>query len=685
MNQRIWTKSWRMIFAAALAFPFFAFAATPLAAQTPPSPEYAWDRLGPPGGDVISLAAGPGSALYLGTADGHVFASDDAAAHWELRGRAGARLDGVVQRLLVDARNPLHLFAAVWFQDPASGGGVFRSDDAGRTWALAGLRGEAVRALEQSASNPEVLTAGARSGVFRSNDGGANWQRISPAGDAELRNLDSLAIDPRDARVIYAGTYHLPWKTTDAGKSWTPVAAGMIDDSDIMSLRIDLQNPSRLFSSACSGIYRSENAGAQWIKLQGIPYAARRTQTMVQDAHDPRILYAGTTEGLWVSRDTGETWTRITPSEWVINALAITTTPRASSARIVLGTEQQGVLVSDDTGVTFATANNGFSHRVVADLAGDPRDASHLLARVAGLREQLLESRDAGKAWQPFPASLPGAVEKKLYGSTAGWWAALHGGGLARYDETSQKWKKLEFREEPPATAPRGRSTSASKSRTRTRVAKEVDPEVADVFVHETHVYVATSRGVWSGAIREGPLRPMAPDVFPGSVLGIVVSRGGQEISAATPTRFSQSLDSGKTWNNVAAPPEAGELLWLAPVPPPKPSAFLSSEAQSSWLVGTSNGVYRLTPQNETPWKLLESGLPAARSVPPAISSETMAIPMKAGGLYLTPDQGRSWERLDSDAEAGVITGIATDGHGGYLMGSKNEGILHLTIPGIGE
>jgi photosystem II stability/assembly factor-like uncharacterized protein len=79
----------------------------------------------------------------------------------------------------------------------------------------------------------------------------------------------------------------------------------------------------------------------------------------------------------------------------------------------------------------------------------------------------------------------------------------------------------------------------------------------------------------------------------------------------------------------------------------------------------------------------LESGLPAARSVAPAISNETMAIPMKAGGLYLTRDRGRSWERLDSDAEAGVITGIAADGHGGYLMGSKNEGILHFTPPAL--
>jgi photosystem II stability/assembly factor-like uncharacterized protein len=685
MNQRTCMNISQMILAAALAVMLSASGCTPARAQSLPFADSVWESLGPEGGDVISLAGGPGSTLYLGTADGHVFASDDAAAHWELRGRAGARLDGVVQRLLVDARNPQRLFAAVWFQDPAAGGGVFRSDDAGRTWALAGLRGEAVRALEQSASNREVLTAGTRSGVFRSDDGGASWERISPAGDAELRNLDSLALDPRDARVIYAGTYHLPWKTTDAGRTWTPVAAGMIDDSDIMSLRIDRQNPARLFASACSGIYRSENAGAQWIKLQGIPYAARRTQTILQDAYDPRVLYAGTTEGLWVSRDAGETWARITPAEWVINALAITRLPRASGERIILGTEQQGVLVTDDAGVTFAPANAGFSHRVIADLSGDPRDFRHLLARIAGPREPLLESRDAGKSWQPFPASLPAAGAKKLYGTAAGWWSALNGGGVARYDETAQRWQKLEFREEQTTTPPHGRSRAASRSRARIHVTKEADPDVADVFVHETLVYIATSHGVWSGAIREGRLRRMALELFPGSVMGIVVSRAGEDIYAVTPTRFSQTLDSGKTWNNVAAPPEAGELVWLAPMPAAKPSASTSSEAQPSWVVGTSNGVYRLTPHKQMPWELLQSGLPAARPVPPGFSAASMAIPMKAGGIYVTRDQGKNWERLDSDAQAGLINGIAADGQGGYFTGSKNEGILHLTLLGFSE
>src|SRR5262249_37594596 len=154
--------------------------------------------------------------------------------HWELRGRAGSRIDGVVQRIVADSIRPERLLAALWFRK-TPGGGVFESGDGGRHWQPAGLRGEAERTLEEGARTPQVWVAGTNTGVFRSDDGGHSWQRITRVDDSELQNVDSLAIDPRDALTIYVGTYHLPWKTTDGGKTWNSIAVGMIDDSDIMS------------------------------------------------------------------------------------------------------------------------------------------------------------------------------------------------------------------------------------------------------------------------------------------------------------------------------------------------------------------------------------------------------------------------------------------------------------------
>ena len=74
-----------------------------------------WERLGPEGGMVLSLGVDSAGTVYLDTSDGHVFASEDRAARWELRGRVGPRTDAVVAALAADPRIPGKAFAAVWF------------------------------------------------------------------------------------------------------------------------------------------------------------------------------------------------------------------------------------------------------------------------------------------------------------------------------------------------------------------------------------------------------------------------------------------------------------------------------------------------------------------------------------------------------------------------------------------
>src|SRR5258707_14886041 len=115
-----------------------------------------WKPLGPPGGDVRALAADPArpARIFLGTADGHIFGSDDSGAHWTLLGRASSRLDAVITALVLDPLDGNVLFASSWTRGSAVGGGVFRSADGGHTWSGAGLAGQAVRALAMAAPDP---------------------------------------------------------------------------------------------------------------------------------------------------------------------------------------------------------------------------------------------------------------------------------------------------------------------------------------------------------------------------------------------------------------------------------------------------------------------------------------------------------------------------------------------------
>jgi len=608
----------------------------------------------------MSLSADNQGTAYLGTPDGHVFASADRGEHWELRGRAGARLDGVVQCIVVDHRNPGRVLAAVWFQDPAAGGGVFESLDGARHWKLAGLGGEAVRALEHSESSANIWVAGTRSCVFRSTDNAHTWQRITPADDRELQNVDSLAVDPGDPQIIYVGTYHLPWKTIDGGKAWSSIASGMIDDSDIMSLRIDGMNPRRIFSSACSGIYRSEDGGASWTKLQGIPYASRRTQQIVQDPVDSRTLYAATTEGLWKTSDSGENWQRVTPGETVANAVVILSGTR--SVRILVGTELQGILRSDDGANFSVTSNDGFAHRIIESLAADPQNTSHLLIRIAGFPNRLIESRDAGISWAEFPAAPSAKPLAALYGTKSGWWISFAGGGLAQFDSAAGKWRVAMFQEMLPHAVGQKSARSGGSNRAASAV-RTVSPRVFWLYESSDRVLAGSDNGVWIRKSRQMQFGKIQAKNLPSPVTYLSAASGNSLLAIAANSIWKSDFDA-TVWSALPAPQNSGRLLWIQED---------SNASPPVRLVGTERGVFSSA---GGPWHLLASGLPAIASVPLASSGPLRLLAMNNGGSYGSNDSGNTWSRVDSDSETGRVTGIISVAGFRFSIASQSEGLL---------
>jgi photosystem II stability/assembly factor-like uncharacterized protein len=631
-----------------------------------------WERLGPQGGMVVSLDANVSGTLYLGTADGHVFAGNDDASRWQLRGRVGNRPDAVVTRLVVDGQDPNHLLAAVWYRQAAENGGVFRSDDGGRTWRSSGLDGEAVRALEAAPSNSAELLAGTRTGVFRSLDRGVSWQRISPAGDPELRNVDSIAIDPRDPDVIYAGTYHLPWRTKDGGKGWEPVVRGIIDDSDIMSLRLDATNPDRLYMSACSGIYRSENQGAEWTKLQGIPYAARRTQTIVQDSRNPQVFYAGTTEGAWVTRDAGETWARITPKDWVVNAVGVLPSPSGSPTRVVMGTES-GIQVSDDNGETFAVSNVGFTHVVVKQLTAGFNGHDGLLSLVQRNGWELLESTDRGRSWASIPLaeakSMPAALNpdqiQELYGSPWGWLLRMADGSLWVQERATKAWHPWRLRFSPLARAPRAKASSAKPTAPQT---VSLAPTGKALAFANDFALVASPSGLLRCA-ESGICTSLTAFAEPGPASVVWSSADGSQIAAIQDGKFAFSEDAGQSASWGDLPVAAPQALWISSAPSGVPTLML----------GTAAGLF-LSVDRGANWLPSTNGLPSGRMEAWLAGERFWLVAERSGGVYLSLNRGASWSRIDQDSERGQFAAFVLLNEISVLAGSHSEGLLELTI-----
>lgn len=262
---------------------FFALVGTPLVsveAQNSSAPSVEWRITGPMGGDVRSIAIDPKNAqrLLIGTLDGQIYESNDGGTRWAQL-PAFSQPSLFIEYIIIDPRDSNVVYVAAHRHKEA--GGFFKSVDGGRTWsAPEALRGEALHALTQSPSDPDVLFAGTNRGVFRSTDAGETWAQFGTTQG--LVNIDSLAVDPRTTDTVYAGTWYLPYKTSDGGKSWSRIKNGMIDDSDVFAIEIDSRNPDHLIASACSGIYETKNGGALWKKVQGIPSTSRRTRSTLR-------------------------------------------------------------------------------------------------------------------------------------------------------------------------------------------------------------------------------------------------------------------------------------------------------------------------------------------------------------------------------------------------------------------
>jgi photosystem II stability/assembly factor-like uncharacterized protein len=638
-----------------------------ISAALVPASAQTWRPMGPPGGDVRALATDPShpGVIYLGTTDGHIFGSRDGGGHWQILGRAGTRVDAVVTAILVDPRDSRILYASTWTREASrEGGGVFRSRDEGRTWQNSGLAGHAVRALAQAASEPRILVAGALDGLFRSRDAGENWERIAPDNNEELRNFDSVAIDPVHPDTIYAGTFHLPWKSTDGGRHWVSIHAGMIDDSDVLSLAVDRHHPRRIYASACSGIYRSDNAGTVWKKIQGIPFSARRTYAILQDRRHASTIYAGTTQGLWRTADGGSSWRRITPRDWVINAVEIVSAAEPHGRdRIVIGTEQLGILMSDDGGEHFRASNDGFYHRHIVSLALDRQHPGRVLAILANAPEPVLATDDGGRTWSPLGPGLTTEGLRRVYAAPGGWWAALDRGGLMRYEAAKGTWVRagVVVGEAAEITDRHGRRRPAARPLPLALVVNDM------AFSHDIW-FAATENGLLASRDQgtTWSLFPFAPLVLP--VNSVRVSRDGRDLRVVSLRGMVFSFDGGKSWSWHDLPFEAGGALRL------------DVADENTILATTRRGLYVSRDAGKT-WQLEAEGLPAAPVHDLALTSDVWLVSMQTGGLYISYDHGVTWSRVEGTLAEGFFPVVTTGEESGVIYAaSTTEGLYAVEL-----
>ena len=554
-----------------------------------------WIPVGPNGGDARSFAVEPKDPqhLYLGTLTSWIYQSSDGGTTWKRLAKLGKSDDLVVDSLVVDSSDPKTLFAGVWQVDKPAGG-IYISHDSGATWVSSSeMDGQSVRALTQSYSNPKILIAGTLKGVYRSEDKGQHWKQISPPESSEIHEVESIAIDPNDPNTIYAGTWHLPWKTTDGGASWHNIKQGLIDDSDVFSIIIDPTRPTVVYTSACSGIYRSENAGELYRKVQGIPSTARRTRVLMQDPVNRKVVYAGTTEGLYKTMDDGVNWSRLTGPDVIINDIYIN--PK-DPQHVLLATDRSGVLLSSDAGATFTASNQGFSQRQVASILADAKHDGTIYAGVLNDKGYggVFVTEDGGTTWQQRSKGLDGRDVFTLAQTDDGTLLAGTEHGIFRWNGSAweQDGNVISYAEKTTYTVKKGKKTKHT-----TQVAHpgtSIDSRVNDINTASPVWYAATSDGVYrsenQGAAWTGPVLKGDNYRF--------VSAKENEVLAANRSQLMISTDGSATWHAITLPSKLTSVQAVTTAP------------KGSLWVGGREGLFYSEDQGQS-WQQL-STLPLA-------------------------------------------------------------------------
>ena len=268
--------------------------------------ELRWRMIGPPRGGRTRAACGVPSqpnVFYMGAVNGGVWKSDDFGRTWTpvFDGQPTQSIGAIA----VAPSDPNIIYVAsgegLARPDLSIGDGIYKSTDAGKTWTHLGLRNtQGIPALAVDPRDPNRVFAAAlghpyganeERGIYLSTDGGENWQKVL-SKDANVGGSD-VEIDPSNSDIVYASMWEVRLGPWEDGSQ---------------------------YSGAGGGVFKSTDGGKTWRTLtNGLPKGIIQVDVAIA-ASQPSRLYASvaTNEpsvGIYRSDDAGENWSRITTDQ----------------------------------------------------------------------------------------------------------------------------------------------------------------------------------------------------------------------------------------------------------------------------------------------------------------------------------------------------------------------------------
>lgn len=255
------------------------------------------------------------------------------------------------------------------------------------------FRGGRATAVAGVVQDPMTYYMGATGGgVWKTDDAGKSWKNISD-GFFNTGSVGAIAVSESDPNVVYVGMGEAPvrgvmtshgdgvYKSTDAGQTWEHLGLNMT--RQISKIAVHPDNPDVVFVGAQGspyganeerGIYRSTDGGKNWTKVHYVD-ANSGISDLSMDMKNPRIIYAaywdhrrfpwkvqsgGPGSGIWKSSDGGDTWTELTRGlpEGVMGKIGVSVS-RADPKRVwaIIEADKGGLYKSDNGGKSWKLVN----------------------------------------------------------------------------------------------------------------------------------------------------------------------------------------------------------------------------------------------------------------------------------------------------------------------------------------
>ncbi|MBZ5566354.1 MAG: glycoside hydrolase [Acidobacteriia bacterium] len=288
--------------------------------------EMRWRMIGPfRAGRTVAATGIPGkqNVFYMAVNNGGAWKSTDFGHTWNPI--FDGQPTGSIGALAVAPSNPDIIYIGsgegLHRPDLATGDGIYKSTDGGKTWQHLGLRdGQQIPVVLVDPHDPNRVFAAVlghpygpnpERGVFRSTDGGKTWQKILYKD--ENTGAIELAFDPKNSQTLYACLWSArrpPWttgntfdgpgsgmfKSIDGGNTWQPLTQGLptwADGLGRIGIGIAPSNPSRMYALVDAnpdkgGLYRSDNAGQTWTRVNNENRLWGRGSDFAEVKVDPR-------------------------------------------------------------------------------------------------------------------------------------------------------------------------------------------------------------------------------------------------------------------------------------------------------------------------------------------------------------------------------------------------------------